>query len=228
MGLLDNLTDMVEEVMQDKASPVDNSIMEDPVAQKTSWGPAKSGGTNVGTNVLRETSPDRMEFKARISAMIFPGLFMGVGIFIIVATIQQGIQKSETLSLVVGPIIGLIFFLAGFFIMRSWMTPRVFDKGRRLYWKGRRAPDSGTHQEIKNKRTFCQLKEIYAIQLISERCHSSSSSSSRRRTYYSYELNLVLNDGNRINVVDHGNRKLIRSDAAKLAEFLGVPLWDRT
>jgi hypothetical protein len=37
---------------------------------------------------------------------------------------------------------------------------------------------------------------------------------------------LVLNDGSRINVIDHGNLKRIREDAAALAEFLGKPLWE--
>jgi hypothetical protein len=41
----------------------------------------------------------------------------------------------------------------------------------------------------------------------------------------SYELNLVLKDGRRINVVDHGGADKIRTDAATLADFLGVPVW---
>ena len=42
----------------------------------------------------------------------------------------------------------------------------------------------------------------------------------------SYELNLVLQDGERLNVVDHGSFDVLREDAAKLGEFLGVPVWD--
>jgi hypothetical protein len=66
------------------------------------------------------------------------------------------------------------------------------------------------------------LGEIHALQLISEHCTSDNSS------YYSYELNLVLADGRRINVVDHGNRATLYSDADSLAAFLGVPIWDAT
>ncbi|MDP6491172.1 MAG: hypothetical protein QGG69_05335 [Kiritimatiellia bacterium] len=57
-------------------------------------------------------------------------------------------------------------------------------------------------------------------QLLSEYCRSDKSS------YYSYELNLVLQDGSRINVVDHGNKTKLREDAATLSEFLGRPVWD--
>ena len=38
--------------------------------------------------------------------------------------------------------------------------------------------------------------------------------------------NLVLADGSRVNVVDHGDLGQVRADAAMLAEFLSVPLWD--
>ncbi len=62
---------------------------------------------------------------------------------------------------------------------------------------------------------------MHALQLISEYVSGKSS-------YYSYELNLVLDDGSRINVVDHGNLAAIREDAGKLALFLAKPLWDAT
>jgi hypothetical protein len=50
--------------------------------------------------------------------------------------------------------------------------------------------------------------------------------SGNKSSYYSYELNLVLDDGSRINVVDHGNLERLRSDAQTLSQFLGKPVWD--
>jgi hypothetical protein len=49
-----------------------------------------------------------------------------------------------------------------------------------------------------------------------------------KNSYYSYELNLVLDDGSRINVVDHGNLDRLRSDAQTLSRFLDKPVWDAT
>jgi hypothetical protein len=43
-----------------------------------------------------------------------------------------------------------------------------------------------------------------------------------------YELNPVLNDGSRINVVDHGNLERLRGDAITLSQFLDKPVWDAT
>ncbi len=69
-------------------------------------------------------------------------------------------------------------------------------------------------------KNHTKLNRIHAIQLISEFCSGDKS------RYYSYELNLVLEDGSRLNVIDHGNVEAVRADAKKLAGFLGKPLWD--
>ena len=37
---------------------------------------------------------------------------------------------------------------------------------------------------------------------------------------------VVLRDGERVHVVDHGSYTHIDEDAQTLAEFLGVPVWD--
>ena len=65
------------------------------------------------------------------------------------------------------------------------------------------------------------LGEIHGIQIIKEYC------STKNGGYYSYELNLVLKDASRVNVLDHGNGARLRRDADELAGFLGgVPVWD--
>jgi len=66
------------------------------------------------------------------------------------------------------------------------------------------------------------LDQIHAIQIVSELCPSGG------LPFWSYELNLVLDDGDRLNVVDHAGLPQIREDAETLAEWLGVPVWDAT
>ena len=44
--------------------------------------------------------------------------------------------------------------------------------------------------------------------------------------FYSYEINLVLKNGRRVNVADHGDLDSLRADADMLANFLEVPVWD--
>jgi hypothetical protein len=42
----------------------------------------------------------------------------------------------------------------------------------------------------------------------------------------SYELNLVLKDGSRLNAIDHGNQQALRADSQTIATFINKPLWD--
>jgi len=63
---------------------------------------------------------------------------------------------------------------------------------------------------------------VLLLQLLSEYVSGDKSS------YYSYELNLVLDEASRINVVDHENLEQLRGDARTLAQFLDKLLWDAT
>ena len=44
----------------------------------------------------------------------------------------------------------------------------------------------------------------------------------------SWEINIISHDAQRLNLMDHGNRKSIQEDAQKLGEFLSVPVWENT
>ena len=71
-----------------------------------------------------------------------------------------------------------------------------------------------------NQHALTHLSEVKAIQVLRERI------SSKNGSYYSYEINLVLADASRINVIDHGKHEAVIDDAELLATTLGVPLWD--
>ena len=68
-----------------------------------------------------------------------------------------------------------------------------------------------------------KFSTIYSLQLISENIKGEGGS-----PFNSYELNLILNDGMRINVVDHTNLFKLRSEAQFLAQKLNIELWDVT
>ncbi len=96
----------------------------------------------------------------------------------------------------------------------------TIDKMSGSYYRGKelkRIHSQGIEQQGK-------LDDVYAIQLINERIQSSSSNG-RSSTYTSYELNLILKDGSRVNVMDHGDAEDIEFSAKSLAGFLDVPIW---
>jgi len=70
----------------------------------------------------------------------------------------------------------------------------------------------------KKKAVITKLEDITAIQLLREQVQNDD------HKFFSYEINLVLKDGNRVNVVDHGNEKAVIQQARRLAKFLDVEL----
>jgi len=204
--------------------PFDPSTLGDPVAARTEWGPAKGGGIKFRTHRLAEAAASRMEFRATRRALLFHGVFIAIGLAIAVGSVVGSAvtqtEGLETLAVIVSISLGLLFIGGGCSMLYSGTTPVVFDKRRGDYWKGRVAPyETGSRLELEE---HAKLDRIYALQLISERCRSRSSS------YDSYELNLVLDDGARMNVIDHADLEQMRRDAEVLAAFLGRPVWDAT
>ena len=200
---------------------VDPSRFSDPVADGTEWGPAKKGGSNFRTHKLASFGGQRIEFKGTIGGIIFGIIFLlaGVGAIVGFSIFMSTSESLEfELPMIIPYIFGTIFTLVGFFIYRSMTAPIVFDKGLGHFWKGRKSPREVFN--IDSIKVHAELEQIHALQLLSEYCHTDKSH------YYSYELNLILKDSSRINVIDHGNLNKLREDANILAEFLGVSIWD--
>ena len=201
--------------------PLDRTKFNDPLALSIEWSPASSGGTNFRTHKLVEIEFSRVQFKAAIGALLFYAVFFFAGLGMGIAFILENkIFEEFSLEAIAPVLFSLIFVLAGGLMFYFGTAPIVFDKSVGYFWKGRKSPqDSPEPGSIKK---IARLEDIHALQLLSEYVSGSKSS------YYSYELNLVLKDGRRIAVIDHGNLKRLREDAKRLSEFLGKPVWDAT
>ncbi len=199
----------------------DPTQLNDPIAMQTEWRPLKRGGSNFKTHKLVEVNYHRLEFKATAFARIFCMIFLLVGLavfFIFGLKTIDWYNLSSNFESTLPLIFGLVFALVGGLLLYHSTKPIVFDKTYGYYWKGRKEPAQTYDQGV--KKTSAPLSDIHALQIISE--HVSSSKSS----YYSYELNLILHNGSRLNVIDHGKLSSVQEDAQKLASFLGVPVWD--
>lgn len=201
--------------------PFDAGRFNDPIAIQTQWTPLVSGGTNIRTHKLVPVDFNRMEFKPSWGSILFSALFLftGLGLMIgfTIAATRSGSTFFET-DFLMPVIAGLIFTLGGAFLYYTFGKPVVFDKRSGYFWKCWKAPDQAF--DLNAMDDYTKLSDIHALQLISEHVRGSKSS------YHSYELNLVLKNGNRLNVVDHGSAEKLRVDAETLAGFLDRPVWD--
>lgn len=200
----------------------DSSTLGDPLALQTEWTPAKRGGTNFKTHQLIDTHMNRLEFQASLGAKLFYIVFILIGVGIVLGfSISNFLSDNFNFNAdTIFPILfGLVFAIVGSVLYYKGTIPIIFDKERNIFHKNRKAAHKlYRHHTISNDSI--ELDRIHALQLLSEYCSSSKTS------YYSYELNLVLKNGERINVIDHGNKNKIREDTQTLSQFLEKPVWD--
>ncbi|HUF08756.1 MAG TPA: hypothetical protein VMO47_05505 [Rhodothermales bacterium] len=195
-----------------------------PIAASTvdiDWSPLRGGGANFRTHRLVPVDLETTVFKPTVGALVFYFAFMLFGVIPSAIgfwqLVSEGFHWQKEILIPFG--FGAVFGTIGFALFAFGSRPIVFDKNRGYYWKGRKDPDAvWSKEELKH---FAELKDVHGLQIVSEWVKSDKSS------YASYELNLVLKDGSRMNVVDHGNETKLREDAEVLAGFLGVPLIEK-
>ena len=195
-----------------------NSDLQD-LKHRVDKSPLKGGGASFKTNVLIQESSSKLVYKPSIGVALFNFIFLAVGLGVLFFGLYPLFNTSLDFASVEWFLIifGLIFASAGGFMFYFFYMPRVFDKQLGIYYK---AYKPEIRDRIKKaSKTHMPLKSIAAIQLIGEHVKSDKGS------YKSFELNLVLDDGTRKNVVDHGNLKSIIDDAQLLSDFLRVPIW---
>lgn len=191
----------------------------DPMALKISWDPLIYGGSNYKTRELIKINSQRLEFKKTkktsyvIRFYIILAILVSGPILVNLEFIGSYIQ-DEPGSIVMPA----IFLLMALYHYNKSNVVRAFDKKERCFIYSR----IGLFSKNFSKKERVRLSDIYAIQLLSEYVHTQK----KRNRYKSYELNLVLKDKTRLNVVDYGNRKSIEEDSNVLSRFLDVPLWD--
>lgn len=94
-----------------------------------------------------------------------------------------------------------------------FFSPIVFDTSIDRFY-------IGFHRDrTKYQKNIVPLSQIIAIQIIGEIVQDEYSK------YKSFELNLVLKNATRINVIDHSNLDGIIEDAEILSLFLNIPIW---
>lgn len=179
---------------------INPDLFNDPLALKTDWKQCNMLGSNFCSEKLVRTDPNRVEFRRTKGVLAMYIGFIAVGAAILILS---------KLSSVEAILFGLMFILIGAGLILFADKHTVFDKTTSSFSKGRR----------KAEQASCDISSIHAIQLIAKIVRG-------KKSYYCYELNLVLNNVERINIISHGNKKRIRADANALSEFLAVPVWD--
>ncbi|MFK8010510.1 MAG: hypothetical protein AB8B80_00620 [Marinicellaceae bacterium] len=209
----DKLTELSQQ--QKQKYNFDASAYNDPIAEKTDWTPLKAGGANFQTHKLNNRSSTILEYTLSKGGKIFLSLFAMIGILVILVGLSPLI--NGTVESIFAFIFGSVFTGVSYLMYWHMGKPVTFDMKMGLIWIGQKPKKFAGDIKTKN---IVYINNIHALQILSERVRGN------KTTYYSYEINLVLNDGSRFNLVDHGNHAEILLDAQTLSTFLNKPLWN--
>jgi len=188
--------------------------LQDALADRIEWAPLVKGGTNFRTRRLAPIGSHRLEYRALRSSVMLSTLFITIGVAAVSAPVLSayffGVVPEGWMSI---PLLGGGVFVAiGTVFLRKDVQRIALDKVRGEFRRG---------------RTRIRLSDIHAIQVVGELLGSGGMYTAAN--FESYEINLVLSNGSRANVVDHGDQlEHVRDDASQLARFLSVPVWDGT
>ncbi len=218
--MLDKIANSLKEFATAGGSskPFDATQFGDPLAEKIRWSPLAQGGSSIRLRKLQERRGDIVFAPTFTSLSLFSLISLTITAVLVWAAVDM-IKKPELfeVSSLIIPAILLLFLFASLAFIYSQLLPIVFSKEVGSFYKGGR--------DRVGVLSNCLLEEIAAIQIVGELVRSTVDG---RGSYRSYEMNLVLTDGLRVNVIDQPNRKKVLKDAATLAKYLGVPVWDGT
>ncbi|MBI57455.1 MAG: hypothetical protein CMN81_09730 [Spongiibacter sp.] len=145
---------------------------------------------------------------------------------IVVFSMLLGTEGSRWPGVALGLLFVAVFFITG---LRSLFARDAFtfDLHTRRFYSGNRPP-----KDLRRSDSSCgALSDIAGVQILSRWISRSSTARKTVATSHtgwcSYQLNLVLKDGSRIRLLDHGNEKQLRHDASLIARTLRIEIWER-
>jgi hypothetical protein len=211
---------------------------QDPIARDTGWSSLKGWSTKWASHILVHREAHRVELKASAltNLVCLTPMLMGLclmklfessphrGQLLELSTTQvtdHGVLSSfgstpqwvhQVLSGIGQlPITEVFLIFASVLLLIHLGKPAFFDLKQGRFWRGSQRQQSPRSSEI-------SLDHIHAIQLII--------SDMKDRRAWCYEVNLVLKDSNRINLVSSQDLSELQRQAQYLGDFLKIPVWD--
>ena len=176
--------------------------VEEKIAQfndSISWTPLVRDGHNYLAHELIVENEHKIFIRATRKHILVLSFFVGFSFFLLV--VMSGLIN----------LIAFAFFAYG---CKRLHDAKKYNKAfDRL--TGHYADSTINTTKMANK---ILLSDIKGLQIIDEKCYTENS------RYVSYEINLVLSDGKRINVMDHSNKENILDNAEILSDFLNIPI----
>lgn len=205
---------------------INGSNEDDPLIWLTGWSPLPADEINFKTYKLQKAGPGRIEVRPTTLSFVFSYFTLSFGMLVIL----MGLANAFNLIPYTDPpdtsplLLGLSFIAAGSFVLytlfrayRKRTEPLIFDTYKNYFWRGKFMPVRP--DKNKDKHLLTALPQIAAIQVLPGFQHEKNAS------FDCFQVNLVLNTGHRIPVIEHDDQEIILRDALEISRLLDLPVW---
>jgi hypothetical protein len=175
---------------------------------KVDWSPFRFGGAQFNINDFIYTS-DSLKILPSKSAKIIPLIVTIIFGSLPLLFYKINNQKPHFVVLFVVGVFISIFIIS---YIRVLIKVEI-DKSNGSIKKG---------ISLKRAKIIGQISDIEFIQIVEQLIPQ------KKNQYFSYEINLVLKNRNRISITDHADFEEIKKEAQKLKLFLGVPIFTKS
>ncbi|CAM1358815.1 conserved membrane hypothetical protein [Tenacibaculum litoreum] len=182
----------------------------DAIGQNISWSAVKGSGSNFLSERLRKTAFGyKITSSSYLKFVAWSFLLMGLN-YVVWSYIEFFEFSKEPLTFMHG---GKMFFMYG--------GPFVLIGVFLLFSFGAKAFLNSQKRKVLVDGEIIPFQQVYALQVLSKFIQGNKSGS-----YYCYEVNLVTQNGERHNLLNHGDKEYLLSDMVKISRFLKVPVWN--
>lgn len=178
------------------------------------WEPIASEGSSFYTQRLVRYANGLIKVRPTVKQILFNLRFILSGLFALLVAFALFVILENYIS-ILPAVIGGTFLWFGVNNMRQREIV-IFDLNT--------AQLSKKEEEGSIVIPFSQ---IHGLQLMEVYYGTSKIYSNSSDNYYVYELNLILKNSNRVNIMSHGDKNEMIKDAKMLAAYLSVPIWHK-
>lgn len=209
-----------------KSRQFDPKSIDDPLAAGTEWTFIAEECTDHRSFKLLKINPNRYELKpiyvgCSVVVLLTPVILISFFTLPFLFSMFFGLTWLHCTASIISFAILLLFLYVYSSVPKSFLKqkrPIIFDLQVGDAWKGKKP--CLKHESREKLERAVEIENIHAIQIVSEK------EGLQPPRYYSHEINLVLKDGKRANVIHQKHLGRLRKHACELADWLDVPIWD--
>jgi hypothetical protein len=192
--------------------------VDDPVALKVSWNAFNASSTNFKNQTI-DVSDDNIRIKQPKKMDQLTALFLAPGI----ATFLYGLSDFFSGDWIFGVfliLLGTVLLRIAYKLFKKTGKEFTLDVTKGTYCIGNNLGEASQRDFIVNG----YVKDIHAVQVLKGRGFLNSRNA-KSENHCGYEINIVLKDGERINIMQRQSVDDVNTSSVKLSGILNVPIW---